>query len=72
MGLEYDLKLLLTSITDAEINKNELFFGNLANSIKLFETLYELIKERKISCIDDKLVEELLSVNDESYRKMLQ
>lgn len=66
------MKLLLKSITEAEVSKNELFFGNLANSIKLFETLYELIKEMKVSRIDEKLIENLLTVNDESYRKMLQ
>ncbi len=66
-GRRIDLKNLLIGLLNEEIIRNPLFFGSLKKHIKLFKHLFEQLKEKRITTLDENIIIELLRVDEEQY-----
>lgn len=66
-GRRIDLKNLLVGLLNEEIIRNPLFFGSLKMQITLFKHLFEQLKEKRITTLDEHIISELLEANEEQY-----
>jgi hypothetical protein len=48
-----------------------MFFGSLKNQSKLLEHVFKLIAERRITTIDDELIEKLLTMENKNFYSAL-
>ena len=64
-GRGIDLKNLLVGVHNEEIIRNPLFFGSLKKHIMLFNHLFEQLKEKRITTLNENIIIELLGVDEE-------